>query len=372
MRNIILLAANTVKVTFRKKSNYIVYFVLPVLGLVLSMGMHSDIGTRLLTIGIINMDGGVISNDIIDTLGNMEDFEVVNTESASIDNLLLDDKLSCAMIFPEDYTENIIGGNPGKIEIVTVKGKDTTIWLENYIKMYTENIYMLARASGGQKEVFDRLYEGYRGQALRLETARVDDQAKDRSITLTSLGFLIMFVMIGTGNTAEIILRDKRNRTYYRICSAPVKPREYVLSNAVTNIVIVLVQICASIVMMRWVFKINTYVADWQMVVVLGCFGLVAIGLGMVIVAFARSSYEAGAASTLVITPTCMLGGCFWSAEFMPDIMQKISYIIPQRWALDAVKTLQKGAAFNDIALNLGVLLAFAAVFLPLLHTGSA
>ena len=45
MRNIILLAANTVKVTFRKKSNYIVYFVLPVLGLVLSMGMHSDIGT---------------------------------------------------------------------------------------------------------------------------------------------------------------------------------------------------------------------------------------------------------------------------------------------------------------------------------------
>ena len=73
----------------------------------------------------------------------------------------------------------------------------------------------------------------------------------------------------------------------------------------------------------------------------------------MVIVAFARSSYEAGAASTLVITPTCMLGGCFWSAEFMPDIMQKISYIIPQRWALDAVKTLQKGAAFNDIALNL-------------------
>ena len=52
------------------------------------MGMHSDIGTRLLTIGIINMDGGVISNDIIDTLGNMEDFEVVNTESASIDNLL--------------------------------------------------------------------------------------------------------------------------------------------------------------------------------------------------------------------------------------------------------------------------------------------
>ena len=99
-------------------------------------------------------------------------------------------------------------------------------------------------------------------------------------------------------NTAEIILRINETGHITGYVQHPVKPREYVLSNAVTNIVIVLVQICASIVMMRWVFKINTYVADWQMVVVLGCFGLVAIGLGMVIVAFARSSYEAGAAST--------------------------------------------------------------------------
>ena len=60
MRNIILLAANTVKVTFRKIKLYSV-FCITCPGLVLSMGMHSDIGTRLLTIGIINMDGGVIS-----------------------------------------------------------------------------------------------------------------------------------------------------------------------------------------------------------------------------------------------------------------------------------------------------------------------
>jgi len=102
------------------------------------------------------------------------------------------------------------------------------------------------------------------------------------------------------------------------------------------------------------------------MLVILGCFGLVAISIGMMIVALARSSYEAGVASTLVITPSCMLAGCFWPVEYMPAIMQKISYFIPQRWALDAVQALQRGAAFHDVAGNLVVLMAFAAVFFVL------
>ncbi len=366
MRTIYLLVLNTLKVTFRKKSNYIVYFALPILGLVMSMTMHAGTGTNKLSIGIINMDNGILSNDIINSLSKTESFEVVQIDSDSIDELLMDDKLSCAVIFPKNLLEGFLSGNPKKIEIVSVRGKETTIWLENYIKLYTDNIYMLARASGGKRAVFDKLYEGYKNQKVHLEIAKVDDQANDKSIVFTSLGFLIMFVMIGTGNTAEIILKDKRNRTYFRICSAPVKPGEYVLSNAITNIIIVLIQICLLIFIMRWVFKINTYVPDWQMVVILGCFGLVAISIGMMIVALARSSYEAGVASTLVITPSCMLAGCFWPVEYMPAIMQKISYFIPQRWALDAVQALQRGAFFHDVAGNLVVLMAFAAVFFVL------
>ena len=31
-----------------------------------------------------------------------------------------------------------------------------------------------------------------------------------------------------------------------------------------------------------------------------------------------------------------MLGGCLWDIDFMPEIMQKIAYFVPQRWAMDA------------------------------------
>jgi ABC-2 type transport system permease protein len=60
-----------------------------------------------------------------------------------------------------------------------------------------------------------------------------------------------------------------------------------------------------------------------------------------------------------------MLGGCFWPVAMMPGYMQKISYLMPQWWALNAIQKMQSGEALNAIQLNIIILLAFAsALFL--------
>jgi len=327
MRNVLLLTVNAIKVTFRKKGSFFVYFVLPVVGLIMSMVIYGTADTNPLNIGVINYDDGNLSVDIIDSLAQIENFKLTQVKSDEVDRLLLDGKLSCAVVFPEGFSESFIAGVPKK------------------------------------EEMFDKLYEGYKEEGLRLSVDKIDDQATDRVIAMFSMGLFIMFVMIGASNTSEIILREKRNRTYFRICAAPVKPGEYVLSNIITGILIILVQICIVLALMKWVLHIEAYVSGWQMLLVLGAFGLVAIGINMMIVAFASSSGQVSAASTLVVTPTCMLGGCFWSVENMPEVMQRISYFTPQRWALDAIERLQRGASFAEVAVNLAVLLAFAAVF---------
>jgi len=363
MRNVLLLTVNAIKVTFRKKGSFFVYFVLPVVGLIMSMVIYGTADTNPLNIGVINYDDGNLSVDIIDSLAQIENFKLTQVKSDEVDRLLLDGKLSCAVVFPEGFSESFIAGVPKKVEVISLKGKEATAWIEHYIDLYAENIYMLVEASEGEEEMFDKLYEGYKEEGLRLSVDKIDDQATDRVIAMFSMGLFIMFVMIGASNTSEIILREKRNRTYFRICAAPVKPGEYVLSNIITGILIILVQICIVLALMKWVLHIEAYVSGWQMLLVLGAFGLVAIGINMMIVAFASSSGQVSAASTLVVTPTCMLGGCFWSVENMPEVMQRISYFTPQRWALDAIERLQRGASFAEVAVNLAVLLAFAAVF---------
>jgi len=111
---------------------------------------------------------------------------------------------------------------------------------------------------------------------------------------------------------------------------------------------------------MKFVFRINTGISGSAMFIILLMFGLVAISIGLAITAFSGSSYMAGSLGTLIMTPTCMLGGCFWDIDFMPEFMQKISYFMPQRWAIEAVEKLQNSADFSEVYLNLLVLAAFA------------
>lgn len=217
-----------------------------------------------------------------------------------------------------------------------------------FILFMPANIRDIAAASSGKRDVFDRIYENYKKQSLEVIETKLPDTMQSRAVTFQSLGFLIMFVMLGTGFTADVILKEKRERTYQRICSSPINSRVYILGNIFANIVVVFLQVLLLTIVMTRLLRVNTFVPDVVLIGILMCFGLVAIGLSMVIVAFSGSSYQAGTLSSIVITPTCMLGGCYWSVDMMPEIMKNISYFMPQRWALDAVRKIQRGGTADD------------------------
>ena len=236
--------------------------------------------------------------------------------------------------------------------------------MEQIINNFTDAPVKLSVASKGDKEVFDGLYEQYREDRVTLNIAKLEDKRTGKYMTLSTTGFLVMFIMLGASLITTFIHKEKRTRTYYRICSAPVNAGQYIVANAITGLLIVMVQIIIMLLAMRFVFHIDTGVRDTLMFAILFMFGIVAIGTGLLVTAFSSSSYMAGTLGTLIMTPTCMLGGCFWSIDMMPDIMQKIGYFVPQRWAMDAVLKLQSGGEQGDIVINLVILAAFAAALL--------
>lgn len=121
-----------------------------------------------------------------------------------------------------------------------------------------------------------------------------------------------------------------------------------------------MIQITMVLLMMKFALGIDTGVNGLHLFIILLMFAFVAVGTGLLITAFSGSSYMAGTLNTLVLTPTCMLGGCYWEPELMPDFMQKIGFFTPQRWAMDAIGRLQAGGPFGSVTLNLLVLAAFA------------
>ena len=62
----------------------------------------------------------------------------------------------------------------------------------------------------GNEEVFQEIYEPFHNDPLSLKENVVRNQAKSKGLSSQSIGFLIMFILFGAGNVAQLILNKRR------------------------------------------------------------------------------------------------------------------------------------------------------------------
>jgi len=363
MRNLLILAMNTLKITFRKKFNIIIYLVLPVVIIVFIMNMYSSSDSKI-NVGITNKDiKGVLAQDFVKEIKNQDRYRVKLVEEKDIKSLVADSSVDCVVTIPENFDESIYNNDFSKLEISSIKGADATGFIQSYANYYIKNLLSLSKASEGNKDDFNKLYAGFKNETLKLNTNLVKDQSQNKRAGIASIGMLIMFMLLGASTTASLILKEKRERTYFRIFSTPVNSKIYIGANVLANMFIMLIQSILVIVSSKYIFKLDMGIPDLQLLIILLTFGFVCVTLGIFMVAFSSTSYQASTMATIITIPTCMVSGCFWPKELMPDFMQKIANFLPQTWALEAIKEIQDGKTFIAVIPCLAILIAFALSF---------
>ena len=263
MRNTFLIAQNMFKTIFKKKSNIIVYIILPIVLVLVFMSMQGASSSSKVSMGVVNKDNTEIATGMLKYLDSTEKFKIVSINEANLEDKVM----------------------------------------------------------------------------------------------------FIMVMLIGSATTSTLILKEKRERTYQRICASPVSPKQYIIGNIIVNLFIVFIQVTIVLFLATMVLRYNTHVPAMQLLIILMSFGTVAVAMGLLIVVFSNSTASASNLSTLIITPTCMLGGCFWPVSIMPQSVQRLSDFIPQSWALGAIRRLQTGAQLKDILGNIVILFIFAITF---------
>ncbi|WP_010236664.1 ABC transporter permease [Clostridium arbusti] len=363
MKNLIWLAMNNLKVTFGKKKGIISYFVLPVVFILIPIMIYSNVGNSSVRIGIIDKDKSSLSTDFVKAIEKQDSLRVIDINNENPKGEVAAGKVDCVITIPNGFEGSVYNNSLKQPEILSLKGESSTVWINNYSNIYLRNLIDIWKASKGNKQIFNKIYESSKENSLSFKSVSVKDTTKGKSMTSQSIGFLIMFMMVGASSFAEIILKEKKNRTYFRICSAPVSSKIYIFSNVISNFAIVAIQSLITLLAMTKIFKIQTYVPFWQLYIILLCFGFVAIGLGLLLVAFSKDSTQSNVLMNLIVTPTCMLSGCFFPVDFMPDAARKIADFLPQRWVISAIEKLQTNGNFSSICLNILIILAFAFTF---------
>jgi ABC-2 type transport system permease protein len=210
---------------------------------------------------------------------------------------------------------------------------------------------------------FNQMYSNYQNASFKVATKTLSDSSQSENMTTYSLGFLIMIMLMSAGNLSEIILKEKENRIYYRLLSAPINARKYIFSNVVVNMIVMTIQVIITLFFMTKVFHIDIHIPFWEAAIVMMLFALVSVGISLMIVAFSNSSKSSGALQNLIVVPTVMISGCFWPIEIMPSSVQRIADFLPQRWTLETLTKLQQGSSLGSLYLNILILLVFAAAF---------
>ncbi|MFD3270023.1 ABC transporter permease [Paenibacillus dendritiformis] len=364
MSEVIWLIRKTMTETFRNKKNWLVYFGLPVVGVLVSMMLYVNNSSGTLRVGMLNLDGNqAITQDAIRFLEGLNQIKVTAMDEAAMKRDIAAGKLDSGIVFGEGFAASVRAGQPDHLDIISVKGAQVTAYVKAMLHSYVGNVAAIGRSAGGDDTRFDTIYAAYSQQRFKVTAETLEDTSNLKSMTYQSIGFLVAFMMYSAVSMSEMILKEKENRTFLRLLSAPVSARTYVLSNVAVNVVIMLLQITVTLIVMKNILHIDSGIPYGNMIAALFLFALAAISLSLLIVAFSKSSAGAGALQNLIITPSCLLAGCFFPMDIMPDTMRKISHFMPQHWLLDMISKLQQGVTFGSLALNMVILIAFAAVF---------
>ena len=327
---------NTFKLLIKKKSFIVMGIIAPafiILFFTFAFGKEYNY-----KVGIIDNDKSYISNEIINTINDIENIDIVNVCSNDYKILLATNQIQVVLIINKNFSENILNLKSDKITIKSIYNGELKSILSSIIKSKTDELSLIAQISNKDINKFKEINESYKDN---LPTVNYNEIKYTKPSIENSLGLVMMMIFITGSTIASFIIEDEENNTKYRVLVSKVKPHVYYSS----LLIVFYLLSCASSFIYYIMCKILDF--NFNMVntnnffIIMLMINLVSVSLNLLIVSFTKSRYIASTVNILLVIPSCMLSGVFWDFEVMPDYLQKIGKFLPQRWVyicLDKLK----------------------------------
>lgn len=367
--NSVYIAIHLLKRMFSDVKGWISNLLLPVLIMTLIVIFAGDGSSQTVKLGYANLDQGAFGEQLIGQIAKHEQYDLVEMEPSELKERVASGTFPLGILIPEQFSSGMLEGRPVPVEQLYVYKTEDAFHLEfainRYVRQMEQTVRAVSQTGTGPGQLVETMQTILEQQAKRQVKANVTETgpAVNGNLYLVT-GFMLFFVMSSIFQSLSLVLDDRARRTMMRVYTAPVRAYEIAVGNFAGSFAVGLLQITAALVITRYVLGYHYGVGFFPMLVILAFFLLASVGIGSAIAGLVKNSRNISQLNALVVTPTCMLGGCWWPVSIMPDFMQKIANFVPQRWVIDAVETMAAGEGFRQIALNLGILALFAVIFL--------
>lgn len=351
---------NNIKRLFRKKSNLIVMFLVPIAFIVMVSSLAGS-GSNKMVIGISDKDNSKLTQELKDNLS--QKYAIKSIEKDKINKAIIDGDISAALVIDRGFTDDILKGNSVKLDTYSIKGVNNDMSFKYYINSFINAAENIAKVTNGDSEKFYSGLKEYQKGKFSSEIKYTDGKKEKVQTSFSQIGFLIMSILSLSTMATTLLLKDKESGMYNRIFASGVKPVNYIFQNIVSFIVISLIQAASILLIMKKFFNSDLGPSPIRLFVVLAVFSVVCVALGTAICNSSKDLKQANAFIALVVTPFSMLGGCFWPRDIMGQLLKNIGDFVPTTWAMEAANKMLNGGTLLDASKELGILMLFAALF---------
>jgi len=380
MRAALVIALKDLTQRLRDRSALVVAFIAPLgLALIISAAVGSGFsGNFDATYAVLDEDASAISTAFTEQVLRApqlrDQIKVVASGSvAEARESIRRDALSAAFVIPKDFSDAVTGNR--RASMTVLRNPEAAIGSEVAVALaraYTDQInagrlsvLTTIRATGAPPDPATIAELAGAAAAERIPIELVDGPVGVREVSGAGYfgpAMAIFFLFFSTSFAARSLLAEREQGTMPRVLAAPVHRASIIAGKALTGLAVGL----ASLTVMFLTFALLLDI-DWGdpvTLAVLSIFTVLAVmGLTAVVQSFARTQEQADSYSNIVGVLLALVGGSFFPIFQMPDLIQRISVIAPNAWALRGFNDIvYDGATLTDLGPNLTVILAFTVV----------
>lgn len=381
MRNIWTIALNMAKRTIGSRSGLLLYIVLPCVVAAAMITLTSGSSDEPAVVLYSNQDSGVAGKHVIAELAATGDYRLVevpnvakgagNSGEAKLKEDIVNQKGVAGVYIPAYYTNDLLAGKAPQISFYELKVSESSMMLKRKAEQLAGRMVNLATAAQGSGTTTGSIEAKFKAVLQQVEhhnitSTRTDYHLSPRPGLSSITGFTLLFLMSLITSSVSIIVKDRKDRLMMRMFSAPVRAYEIAIGNFAGSLLVGLIQIVTLLLLTYGVLGYDFGVPMYLYFLILAAFMLVAMGIASTVTGLIRSQSNTGMLNALILTPTCMLGGCFWPVSIMPEYMQKIANFVPQKWAIQAVEAAATGGGWSELWLPFAILGLMAAVLLAI------
>ncbi|MEO7075759.1 MAG: ABC transporter permease [Ktedonobacterales bacterium] len=379
LRRTLALALRIIEQFRRDRRSLALLFLAPLLVMtILNFVLNSSSNT--LTLAIVAPDGPAgtaLVNQIQTQMRSQSSLAVTTIGRNDVDATLKAGDADGALIFPADFAQQRLTGQPSQVKLRLEGSNPTTakqlkqvvsLLIASLLNAPGQNVTIastnaIALQSGGAQTTTQGGASATAAQ-LTLTTTYLyggPQYTQNDALAPLFIGLFSFFFVFLLASVA--FLRERSQGTLERLMVSPLSRSELTLGYVLGFTLFALLQSLVILFFVVGVLRVHFAGNLWLIFLVTLTLTIGGVNMGIFASAFARNELQVIQFIPLLLVPQVLLGGLFFPVKTLPIVLKQLAYVMPLTYANFALQDVMlKGLGLADIWPSLLFLVGFAAL----------